>query len=156
VITMTGSDNGERSTDDRRISDIDKAALIWDEYKYRHDLIWRHLIRSTVAVVALITVAYSSAFQFDKALIIVSGVLAVVFSAFNLWVVNAELDHYWRVRDKHSEYQETLFDFEPDNEYKTRQKLRGFGFRVNAYLLVLVLIALATTLFQVLPQYPGV
>jgi hypothetical protein len=27
-----------------------EASPVWDEYKYRHDLIWRHLIRSTVAI----------------------------------------------------------------------------------------------------------
>lgn len=35
------------------------ADLIWDEYKYRHDLIWRHMIRTTVAVIASITLPFT-------------------------------------------------------------------------------------------------
>ena len=41
-----------------KLDDTDEANLLWDEYKYRHDLIWRHLIRSTLALVALVTVRY--------------------------------------------------------------------------------------------------
>jgi len=46
-----GSSPTERST-----GQVEVAALLWEEYKYRHDLIWRLLFRVT-AVAALLSIA---------------------------------------------------------------------------------------------------
>jgi len=58
---------------------LEEARLIWDEYKYRHDLIWKHLIRSTIAVIALLTVAYSTALRVDSQLVRVASILAIIY-----------------------------------------------------------------------------
>ena len=62
-----------------------EANLVWDEYKHRHDLIWRHLIRSTVAVIALITVSYSDKIGSDRNLYTFAALLAVIYTIFSIY-----------------------------------------------------------------------
>ena len=128
-----------------------EAALIWDEYKYRHDLIWRHLIRSAVAVIALITVAYSTSFDGNEMLFIMAAILAVGYSGFNIVVINLELAHYWRVKRIHKARQAEIFDF-PKME-KSESHFSGFAGRVNFVLITLFLIALIAALAQILPEF---
>ena len=64
------------------LKDAGEGSMLWDEYKYRHDLIWRHLIRSTLALVALVTVRYSTAFKPTVWLIIIAWMVALGY-----WVV---------------------------------------------------------------------
>jgi hypothetical protein len=43
----------ERAVGERSEHDVERAALLWQEYSYRHDLIWRLLFRSTSVAVLL-------------------------------------------------------------------------------------------------------
>jgi len=148
--------------------DSNEADQIWDEYKYRHDLIWRHLIRSTVAVIALITVGYSTAFTGHKMLFFFSALLAFAYSIFNLIVINSELKHYWKVRDQHAEFQRRRFGFCVEQEETTNRwtkwrrllswsnrprRVRGFAGRVNAYLVVLLAISVVAIFDRINPQF---
>ena len=69
----------------------DQASLIWDEYKYRHDLIWKHMIRSTLAVIALITISFSTKFYVNAILVLVSCFLAICYIIFAMVVVHYEI-----------------------------------------------------------------
>jgi hypothetical protein len=126
-----------------------EAALVWDEYKYRHDLIWRHLIRSAIAVVALITVAYSTSFDENRALFVVAAILAVGYSAFNIRVVNLELVHYWRVKGVHQARQAEVLGL--PSRQKMNSHFSGFAGRVNFVLIALLVLALTAASAQVLP-----
>jgi len=139
-------------TDNESISDRSEissaeAELIWDEYKYRHDLIWRHLIRSAVAVVALITVAYRTSFDENKALFLIAAALAVGYSIFNIVVVNSELRHYWRVKRIHQARQKDIYDLSTNE--KEESHFSGFAGRVNVVLAALFLVALIATFAQI-------
>ncbi len=145
-------------------SDIctNEANLIWDEYKYRHDLIWRQLIRSTVAVIALITVSYSTSIDDNKPLFLIAVGLAVGYSIFNIFIVHSELEHYHRVRDKHASRQDVLYNF-PYDQIQTSEwwefwKWDPFGFsaRVYYYLFGLLLLALLAAATQVYPSRFGI
>jgi len=48
---------------DANLSDIpvQKAQVLWNEYKYRHDLVWRVLFQVTAAAVILSVAPYHSA-----------------------------------------------------------------------------------------------
>jgi hypothetical protein len=37
---------------------VEEAKLLWDEYKYRHELCWRLIFQITTAVVALLVIPY--------------------------------------------------------------------------------------------------
>lgn len=148
---MTDGKTGTRTNSDRSGICHDEAALIWDEYKYRHDLIWRHLIRSTVAVIALITVAYSTSFDGNEVLFVAAAFLAVVYSGFSIRVVNRELIHYWRVKRIHQARQADIFD-SPKRE-KLKSHFSGFAGRVNFVLITLFFIAVIAALAQIQPEY---
>ena len=90
--------------------DHNEAGLLWDEYKYRHDLIWKHLIRSTTAVIALITVSFVDQFSGQDMLFVIAALLAIVFTLFNFYIINNELAHYQKVKQLHRQRQNELYN----------------------------------------------
>ena len=131
-----------------------EADRVWDEYKYRHDLIWRHIIRSVLAVIALLTVAYSTSFRQQESLFVAAAILAIAFSVFNLFVVNKEIVHYWRVKKIHRTRLASLFGA-PREEYEVKDDeryLSGFAGQANVVLAVLLIIAVATAAMRIVPQ----
>jgi hypothetical protein len=44
---------------------IDAGRLLWDEYKYRHDLIWKLVFQLTTAVILINTAPYLEADGLD-------------------------------------------------------------------------------------------
>ncbi|MCG8689743.1 MAG: hypothetical protein MI806_00895 [Minwuiales bacterium] len=47
------------------MSDIDRIGVLWEEYKYRHDLVWRVLVTGTVLAATLGAVPYTIIDQID-------------------------------------------------------------------------------------------
>lgn len=92
-----------------KLEDTDEANLLWDEYKYRHDLIWRHLIRSTLALVALVTVRYSTAFSPTVSLVIFAWVVALGYWGVTLIAIEPELRLLNKIRNLHRERQKHCF-----------------------------------------------
>jgi hypothetical protein len=89
----------------------EEGGLIWDEYKYRHDLVWKHLIRSTLALVALVTVRYSKDFNLDPA---GPFVTFAWFAALGYWfvtlvVIEPELRLLAKIRNLHRKRQNHCF-----------------------------------------------
>jgi len=133
----------------KAITETDEAQLVWDEYKYRHDLIWRHLIRSTLALVALITIGYSDAFRATNALVVLASVTAIVYAIITILVVEPELRILQKIKDVHRSRQADLLgvtwdDFTPQAGRRWRRwgapfLADGFGGRVAVYLAVLLL-----------------
>ena len=83
--------------------------LIWEEYKYRHDLIWRHLIRSTLALVGLVTVGFSTAFNPTASLVMFAWAVALGYWAVTLIVIEPELYLLTKIRNLHRERQKHCF-----------------------------------------------
>lgn len=87
-----------------------EANLIWDEYKYRHDLIWKHLIRSTVAVLGAIALLFDTNVNFNKLLggipffVVISG-LVIFYVLFTYWVIYKELVLLYYIKSIHRNYQ---------------------------------------------------
>ena len=129
-------------------ADIEEASLIWDEYKYRHDLIWRHLIRSTVAVIALISVSYSTAFINNKLLYIIAALLAVFYTVFSFIVLQSELKIFEQIKILHRSRQRILYNLHTGDEpSKTEKALAGrFSMKARFYLLGLFVLTLAATI----------
>ena len=89
--------------------DISEASLIWDEYKYRHDLIWKHLIRSTIAVIGLITVPYSKTLIPDNSFIVGASILAIGYMIFNTLVLHHEIELFEKIKERHRRRQNFYF-----------------------------------------------
>ena len=83
--------------------------LIWEEYKYRHDLIWRHLIRSTLALVGLVTVRYSTAFTQAPLFGTFAWAVALGYWVVTLLAVEPELRLLTKIRNLHRERQNYCF-----------------------------------------------
>ena len=78
-----------------------KLSYLLDEYKYRHDLVWRVLFRITFIVILLSYLPYAPYLQGSLAeafgsRILILPVLAVFLAGFGIKVLNNELDLFWR------------------------------------------------------------
>ena len=125
---------------------VQEADLLWDEYKYRHDLIWRHLIRSTAAVIALIAIAFSNRFSGSQILFIIAALLAVSYTIISIYVLHTELPLFESIKAQHRERQHDLYDLHSEAEVPSHEELVG-RFSRDAYLflgglLLLALVAL--------------
>ena len=124
---------------------LEEARLIWDEYKYRHDLIWKHLIRSTLAVIALLTVSYSSALKVDdKQLNFIASLLAIIYIIFNFIVLNSELRLLENIKKLHRQRHKDLYSMHVGEE----KSAAGFSVRVRLYLAGLLILAIITAVSQ--------
>jgi hypothetical protein len=123
----------------------EEASLLWDEYKYRHDLIWRHMIRSTVALVVLLTLRYTTEFGDNYYLSVGGWFLAVMYTGFTVLVVHNELELYDQIKKLHRKRQHYYFGLFPEIHDKKRKRTgSGFSSRVMFYLIVLfILVCLA-------------
>ena len=131
-----------------------EGSTLWDEYKYRHDLIWRHLIRSTWALVVLVTVRYSTAFKLTIWLVIVAWVVALGYWVVTLFTVEPELRLYLQIKNLHRERQVHYFGLhEKPTQKKPMQTndtmkwgkvflVDHFSCRVGIYLLLLLVATL--------------
>ena len=134
-----------------RLETVDEGNLIWDEYKYRHDLIWRHLIRSTLVLVGLVTVRYSTAFNPTLSLVIFAWVVALGYWLLTLLVIEPELRLLTKIRNLHRERQKHCFRLVNEITPPFDEKDWGaiffadrFAQRVGFYLLLLLVAMLLT------------
>jgi hypothetical protein len=136
----------------------DRADLIWDEYKYRHDLIWKHLIRSTIAVIGSISLLFSDDVNFDAEafgipFFQVLSILIILYVLFTWFVIYRELILFDNIKRIHRRFQnrdlpqkihEDKKTVIHEKEPKWYEKLfweSGFNQRVAIYLTFLFLIA---------------
>jgi hypothetical protein len=106
-------------------------------------LIWQHLIRSTLALVALVTVRYSTAFHPTVSLVIFAWMVALGYWAITLIAIESELRLLKKIKNLHRERQEHYFNIENEIE-QINDKPWGkiffvdhFAGRVGVYLLLL-------------------
>jgi hypothetical protein len=136
---------GAQSSSKKAITETDEGNLVWDEYKYRHDLIWRHLIRSTLALVALITIGYSNAFRATNAMVALASVTAVGYAIITFLAVEPELRILQKIKQLHRSRQADLLEVtwpptpQPGNRWGDPFLVDGFGRRVAVYLALLLL-----------------
>jgi hypothetical protein len=160
------------------LKDAGEGSMLWDEYKYRHDLIWRHLIRSTLALVALVTVRYSTAFKPTVWLVTVAWVMALGYWVVTLFAVEPELRLFKQIKNLHRERQTLYFGLHGKTKQawvvwvathfglhgKTKQTndmkwgkvflVDAFSCRVGTYLLLLLVATLLVGLVALLDKGP--
>ena len=95
------------------ISSSAEAELIWNEYKYRHDLIWRYLIQSTLVLVGLVTIRYTQVFAPNYYLTVLAFVVALLYWFFTFFSVKKELVLYKQVKAWHRQRQEFYLCYDP-------------------------------------------
>jgi hypothetical protein len=121
----------------------DEASLLWDEYKYRHDLIWRHLIRSTIVLVALITVRYTTEFGGNTLLSFVGWSLAVAYTGYTILVTRREIQLFDPIKTLHRKRQRFFYALHSDLPDKQgRRTGNGFYRRLMLYLTILLILVI--------------
>ena len=141
------------------ISNLERAGYLWQEYQYRHDLIWKLLFRITfIAVLLTITPFTISTSIRDRvdgwltllpilAILLVVGSWRLLVTEFQLFQPIDKLYRWYRER--------ALEQYLPSKQRKALRKIskKGFDFFhliVFAYPpLLLVLIALAFAAFVI-------
>lgn len=147
---MSAKSVPRKQVDHKSEISLDEARLIWDEYKYRHDLIWRHLTRLTIAVVALLTASYSSTLKVDMEISIIASLVAIIFIVFNFTVLNSELRLLENIKVLYRHRQNELYQLHVERNMSSNGLAGGFSRRVRLYLLGLLLLALIATGGQVI------
>ena len=138
------SSPSQENLKDTKLKDAGEGSMLWDEYKYRHDLIWRHLIRSTLALVVLVTVRYSTAFKLTVWLGTFAWVVALGYWLVTLLAVEPELRLYLQIKNLHRARQTHYFGlrFGPHKKATKWGKvflIDPFSRRVGIYLLLLLI-----------------
>ena len=80
-----------------------EAQLVWDEYKYRHELVWNAIFRLTAAVVVMAVIPYSTE-RVVKALgwlVLASPLLGILLVGFGMLRLRRELRLLQVVKDVH-------------------------------------------------------
>ena len=108
---------------------------LWEEFKYRHDLIWQRLFQFTTAIVLISIIPY---IRQDLAGLIGDGILvapalAIFLALFVLLVVLHELMLFENIATALMHQQNELFGLKHDLKAP-----RPFGWFVMSYLIILL------------------
>ena len=131
---------------DQLLETAAEGNLIWEEYKYRHDMVWSHLIRSTLVLVALVTVRYATAFNnLPSAFITFAWGAALAYWFVTVVVIEPELGLLAKIRNLHRKRQKHCFGLVNEIN-KIEDELGGgrifcvdsFAQRVGFYLFLLL------------------
>jgi hypothetical protein len=124
------------------------SAALWDEYKYRHDLCWRLLFRTTVVVVTLSSVPYALPADKTKVLggwLLFMPLLAAFTNFLALLWMQLELKHFEAVDREYIDYRLERSKQEDGSTPGKQDDWNEFGsfpFVINAYLIGLLLLGL--------------
>jgi hypothetical protein len=138
---------------------------IWDEYKYRHGLVWAAVYKVSAAVVALAVLPYVKP-DLSKALgyrMLVPSILGTALAAFGIWVVRNELRlfaeskiaHYdIRMRLVYQSLSEAGKALKPETITVRTARRTPFDYLVHILMIVLLGLSLSNTLFLGLSWIP--
>jgi hypothetical protein len=117
---------------------VEEANLLWDEYKYRHELCWRLIIQITTAVVAILIIPYIRPNITDLVglWILALPLLAVILVVFSISRLKRELGILDKIRKAHRDRQGRVYDI-------TWKSEGHFTRDVILYLIALALMSLA-------------
>jgi len=123
-------------------TNLEKAKLIWDEYKYRHEHCWKLIFQITTAVVALSVIPFTND-EIATSLgywIVALPALGFALTLFSLRRMSNELDLLDKIRQRHRELQADLQGIVYEERHST------FSRDVKLYLCVLALISVVDIL----------
>src|SRR5215208_2490361 len=111
--------------------------VIWDDYKYRHDKVWRVIIEITTAAVVLSVIPYLNSEVVSGLVwwILLVPLLAVVLVGFAFLVIQNEMHLLSRIRDKFWCVQHEVFKM----PHVERRPFQGY---VRVYLVILLVLGL--------------
>jgi hypothetical protein len=134
---------GPNDSDDPAV--LKQCQYLWEEYKYRHDLIWQRIFRFTAAVTLISIIPYV---QQDIARkletwILIAPLLATILAGFVLVVMWYELQLFGKIKQAYWRQQNKLLDDDLKHELDKKSRFRCF---VLSYLFSLVMLSVANGL----------
>lgn len=129
----------EETAEAKASNALSRCQYLWEEYKYRHDMIWDRIFRFTGAEVVISTLPYLNpgiTRRLEGWILLVPG-LSCVLALFVFAVMWNELEVFGKVKNVYRVQQEILFP----GMHAPRKKSR-FEF-VRLYLAVLVILNVA-------------
>jgi hypothetical protein len=127
----------------------DELSYLWDEYQYRHDLVWRITLRLTFVVALLSIIPYANGSLSTKigALMLVPPGLAVVLAIFGSAVIANEYELFLTIKNAYrclqGEFFTATFGHRKNCNVPQYPKRHLFGPFLVLYLFSLVGLALA-------------
>jgi hypothetical protein len=145
---MSEKSEGESSRQQSELS-TDAAALIWDEYKYRHEHCWNTIFKLTSAAVLLGVIPYLDT-KLPKEFgywLLSAPVLAVALIGFGMLRMVRELSLLREVRSLHRERQGRLYGFHSNGRQGTFDKHVWWYLGVLLFLATVNVVIAAVHLF---------
>jgi len=120
---------------------LKQCQYLWEEYKYRHDLIWQRIFRFTTAVVLISIIPYVQQKIADLLgpWILIAPLLATILAGFVLIVMRNELELFGKIKTAYRRQQNKLLD---DDLKHDLSKKSDFDCLVLLYLSTLVVLSL--------------
>ena len=117
-------------------SKLEKADLLWNEYKYRHELVWKLIFQITIAATIISIIPYTKqeiATKLGELILLLPGV-GILLTGLGLLRLIEEMNILKLIRKKHREYQLNLHEI-------THEKVSSsFEQDVKIYLVLLLLL----------------
>ncbi|GAA3546029.1 hypothetical protein [Zobellella aerophila] len=113
-------------------------SLLWDEYKYRHDHIWKKLFQITIGVVLLGAVPYlkPDITRVLQGWILIAPLLGTVLSLIAIFLMHFELCLFAKIAQAHRHHQEAHGAFQ-------HSKGSYFRYLIMVYVCFLFLVSIA-------------
>ena len=133
------SDDLDSETKNGGDTSLEPAKLIWDEYKYRHEHIWKLIIQITVAVVIISVIPYSQPHISERLreAVVLLPIVGFALTSLGLVRLDSELQILEKVRARHRELQSALHGIEH------RTEAGRFNRHVKVYLGVIMFLEVA-------------
>jgi hypothetical protein len=131
---------------------LERCKFLWDEYKYRHDLIWQRVFRFTTAIVLISVIPYV---QEDIARIfgpwiITAPLLASLLALFVLPVMCYELCLFNKIKKEYEEQQNRYLG----KKLKDPGKVSLFEWFVMVYFVLLLALSIVNSGIALLVWIP--
>lgn len=134
-------------------STLQKCQYFWEEYKYRHDLVWQRVFIFTTAVVVLSTVPYiqKEIAHLLGVAILIAPILATFLAGFVWVVMRNELKLLDKIKKAYREEQNKLLSKKLKHDLCEKS---GFTPLVLSYMGILVILSFGNILITWLVWLP--
>ena len=129
------------ANDSEKTNVLEHCQYLWEEYKYRHDLIWQRIFRFTTAVVLISIIPYieENIAPLFGPWILTAPLLASLLAGFVLPIMRNELRLFGKIKEAYRRQQNKLLD---DDLKHRRSEKSKFVWFVMAYFFCLLLLSI--------------
>ena len=126
---------------------LENAQFIWDEYKYRHELIWKLIFQITTAVVAVSIIPYILNKEIEKKLglfIIALPIIGLGLTYLSKLRMKEELKILKGLREVHRRFHKLIFEI----PYKDESTFTRHVINYLNYLIILGILNITTVAYN--------